>query len=213
MPVVANAEYSFTLILQQDSTGGRTVIWPTGVYWSNGVTPTLAATRGNFDVFASPPITAAPPGSALPWHRICRCRSCVLVTLEEEGFPPPPLSSTALTIPTTPLQRQQKPALAGALPACRHRTSSFGYFGGGTAGPADVATVDRIDYSNDTATLVAKGPLSSIRTFIAAAGNSSFGYFGGGQTPAPAIVATVDRIDYSNDTATAVTKGPLSAAR
>ncbi len=34
----------------------------------------------------------------------------------------------------------------------------FGYFGGGTPGP--LSTVDRIDYSNDTATAAVKGPLS-----------------------------------------------------
>ena len=38
--------------------------------------------------------------------------------------------------------------------------STHGYFAGGT-GP--VSTIDRIDYSNDTATAVAKGPLSLAR--------------------------------------------------
>ena len=87
----------------------------------------------------------------------------------------------------------------------------FGYFGGG--GPGPYSTVDRINYSNDTATAVAKGPLSNPasggRRQLAATGNQSFGYFGGG-LPAD---STVDRIDYSNDTATAVLKGPLSSAR
>ena len=74
-----------------------------------------------------------------------------------------------------------------------------------------VSTVDRIDYSNDTATASPKGPLSLARYGLAATGNTSFGYFGGG---APGTGKTsVDRIDYSNDTATAVAKGPLSAAR
>jgi hypothetical protein len=39
--------------------------------------------------------------------------------------------------------------------------SSFGYFGGGTPGP--LSSVDRIDYSNDTATAPTKGPLSLAR--------------------------------------------------
>ena len=43
-----------------------------------------------------------------------------------------------------------------------------------------VSTIDRIDYSNDTATAVAKGPLSLARNMLAGAGNASFGYFGGG---------------------------------
>ena len=80
-----------------------------------------------------------------------------------------------------------------------------GYFGGGYP---TVSTVDRIDYSNDTATASVKGPLSFARYYLAATGNSSYGYFGGGST-----VSTVDRIDYSNDTATASAKGPLSLAR
>ena len=36
-----------------------------------------------------------------------------------------------------------------------------GYFGGGSTGPSNIATVDRIDYSSDTGTTPAKGPLSS----------------------------------------------------
>ena len=89
----------------------------------------------------------------------------------------------------------------------------FGYFGGGALNPgnAEKSTVDRIDYSNDTATAVAKGPLSISKWGIGATGNQSFGYFGGGG-PSP-VVSTVSRIDYSNDTATAVAKGPLSLAR
>jgi hypothetical protein len=71
-----------------------------------------------------------------------------------------------------------------------------------------ISTVDRIDYANDTATAAVKGPLSLARYYLAATGNSNFGYFGGGVT-----VSTVDRIDYANDTATAAVKGPLSLAR
>lgn len=35
----------------------------------------------------------------------------------------------------------------------------YGYFGGGGF-PADSSTIDRIDYSNDTATASVRGPLS-----------------------------------------------------
>ena len=44
--------------------------------------------------------------------------------------------------------------------------TSFGYFAGGTT--PTISTVDRVDYSNDTATAVAKGPLSSARNRLAA---------------------------------------------
>ncbi len=89
--------------------------------------------------------------------------------------------------------------------------TDFGYFGGGN-GPSLTSIVDRIDYSNDTATALAKVPLSVARYGVGATGNSSFGYFGGGG-PAVLTVSTVDRIDYSNDTGTTPTKGPLSLAR
>ena len=85
---------------------------------------------------------------------------------------------------------------------------SFGYFGG-DYGPLK-STVERLDYSNDTATLGVKGPLSVARGLGAATGNANFGYFAGGFIPDR---STVDRIDYSNDTATASPKGPLSDTR
>ena len=66
------------------------------------------------------------------------------------------------------------------------------------------STVERLDYSNDTATAVAKGPLSVAREQLAATGDQSFGYFGGGFSPTR---STVDRIDYSNDTVDASPKG------
>ena len=44
----------------------------------------------------------------------------------------------------------------------------FGYFGGG-ATPGLLSSVDRIDYSNDTATAAAKGPLSLARKYLSAA--------------------------------------------
>ena len=65
---------------------------------------------------------------------------------------------------------------------------------------------------NDTATAVAKGPLSLDRYATAGAGNKDFGYIGGGKSPI-SMYSTVDRIDYSNDTPTTPTKGPLTVAR
>ena len=81
-----------------------------------------------------------------------------------------------------------------------------GYFAGGSL----AATVDRIDYSNDTATASPKGPLTAGVRYGAGTGNNSYGYHAGGVSP---TVSTVDRIDYSNDTATASPKGPLSSNR
>ena len=86
----------------------------------------------------------------------------------------------------------------------------FGYFAGGKTPSGPVSTIDRVDYTNDTATATAVGPLSAIKYGGGTTGNSSFGYYGGGETP---VVSTVDRIDYTNDTATASQKGLLSLAR
>ena len=107
----------------------------------------------------------------------------------------------------------------GDLSIARKRTlgatgnANFGYVGGGTSAVVapNMSSIDRVDYANDTATAVEKGPLSSARQWLAATGNASFGYFGGGANPSN--VSTVDRVDYSNDTATAITKGPLTSAK
>jgi len=98
--------------------------------------------------------------------------------------------------------------------------TNYGFFGGGTTPPA-YSTVDRVDYSNDTATAVAKGPLATRQALNAATGNNDFGYFGGGSRtddpsawPAPwSYRSSVDRLDYSSDTTTAVAKGPLSQSK
>ena len=55
-----------------------------------------------------------------------------------------------------------------------------------------------------------RGPLSLARYILAAAGNTTDGWFGGGN---PGSLSTVDRITYATDTATASVRGPLSSAR
>lgn len=43
----------YTFILQQDSTGGRAVTWPSNVKWRGGAgAPTLTATSGSIDLIA-----------------------------------------------------------------------------------------------------------------------------------------------------------------
>ena len=92
--------------------------------------------------------------------------------------------------------------------------SNYGWFGGGynpALAPAvlrTVSAVDRIDFSNDSATASVRGPLSLSRVQLASTGNSNYGWFGGG-----AILSRVDRIDFSNDLATASPRGNLSLAR
>jgi hypothetical protein len=91
----------------------------------------------------------------------------------------------------------------------KESVANYGWFGGGGT-PSSVATVDRIDFSNDSATASPRGSLSSARQGLTATGNSNYGWFGGGGFPG---VSTVDRIDFSNDSATATSRGPLSLAR
>ena len=83
------------------------------------------------------------------------------------------------------------------------------WFGGGY-GPGRTSIVDRITFATDTATASVRGPLSSARSNLAAAGNLTDGWFGGGTFP---VTSTVDRITYATDTATASVRGPLSLAR
>jgi hypothetical protein len=102
-------------------------------------------------------------------------------------------------------------APAGRSQPAATGNSNYGWFGGGFTGVAAVATVDRIDFSNDSATALPRGPLSLARYSPTATGNSNYGWFGGGIIPG--ATATVDRIDFSNDSATASVRGQLSSIR
>ena len=92
--------------------------------------------------------------------------------------------------------------------------SNYGWFGAGRfpSVPAFTTSVDRIDFSNDSATASLRGPLNTPagKARLAATGNSNYGWFGGGS---PGPISTVDRIDFSNDSAAASLRGPLSVAR
>ena len=108
-------------------------------------------------------------------------------------------------------------SVRGPLSAARYQLAAAGnttdgWFGAGKSpagGGGGKSTVDRITYATDTATASVRGPLSAARYNLAAAGNTTYGWFGGGQ---PGPLSTVDRITYATDTATASVRGPLSAA-
>jgi hypothetical protein len=87
----------------------------------------------------------------------------------------------------------------------KESVANYGWFGGGNR---SVNSVDRIDFSNDSATAQSRGVLSTNQSDLAATGNSNYGWFGGGIS-----LSKVDRIDFSNDSATASSRGPLSSAR
>ena len=77
----------------------------------------------------------------------------------------------------------------------------------------ELSTTNRIDFANDTATALVRGPLSSERWSLSAVSSATHGYFIGGGPTSPAPKTTIDRIDYSSDTATASVRGPLNTAR
>ena len=89
---------------------------------------------------------------------------------------------------------------------------SGGFVSGGASnpGPTPIASIERIDYANDTANAVVKGNLTSTRRRHSGVGNNEFGYFSGG---IPGNVTTVERIDYSNDTANAIGRFNLADIR
>jgi len=93
----------------------------------------------------------------------------------------------------------------------KESVANYGWFGSGITQPGSVsiATVERIDFSNDTGTITTRGSLSVARWQVAATGNSNYGWFGGGFGAVP--LSTVDRIDFSNDGATASVRGPLNS--
>jgi hypothetical protein len=94
------------------------------------------------------------------------------------------------------------------------KAGNYGWFGGGYNVNGQLSFVDRIDFSNDSATISPRGLLSLARRKFAATGNSNYGWFGGG-TQLSGTLATVDRIDFSNDSpsTSASPRGPLSSAR
>jgi hypothetical protein len=111
------------------------------------------------------------------------------------------------------LARSSVSATSGVLNIRRQKAGNYGWFGGGST-TVLVATVDRIDFSNDSPSASVRGPLSLARSNSAATGNSNYGWFGGGQIPGPLInTETVERIDFSNDSSTASVRGSLSLAR
>ncbi len=98
------------------------------------------------------------------------------------------------------LSDYRKRQLSGLVPEkIRPVFREYGYFAGGvTLG----LTVDRIDYSNDTATASVRGPLVATTYGAGSTGNENFGYIASGGSQGTLIQTRVQRINYSNDTST-----------
>jgi len=94
--------------------------------------------------------------------------------------------------------------------------SSYGWWAGGLASPGTTvyATMDRIDYANDTATASVRGSLNVATTGLSATTDTStYGWFAGGSTSPGSIVSNIDRMTFANDTATTSARGPLTLAK
>ena len=92
-------------------------------------------------------------------------------------------------------------------------TAPYGYWGGGTQPSGPMTSIDRFDFSNDSANSVIKSFFSLGREYHSGTSSESFGYFGGGYNPAVYTQSTVERLNYANDSTTTSPKGPLSQAR
>ena len=97
----------------------------------------------------------------------------------------------------------------GASAGAGTGNQNFGYFQTNN-GYLTTTQVSRVDYGNDTATALSKGPLTADCYMRSATGNISYGYFSGGYQYPVFNFNTIDRIDYANDTATASPKGSLN---
>ena len=79
----------------------------------------------------------------------------------------------------------------------------------GTAGP-NASVVNRIDFANDSATMLARGNLDRAVGKVSASGNANYGWWYGGSGSNPFGDSSVSRVDYGNDTVTASPKGTMS---
>lgn len=80
----------------------------------------------------------------------------------------------------------------------------------GNAAPGNSTRIQRVTYSNDTATATVRGNITGARYNAAAAGDSTYGWYVGGI--GVGSWSRVDRITYSSDTATASQRGNLPNA-
>ena len=82
--------------------------------------------------------------------------------------------------------------------------TNFGYWLGGST---SVTSIDRLDYSSDTATALARGNLLNAPGDGAATGNADFAYFN------PDLTTRTERISFASDTTSSAPKGTLLKTR
>jgi len=89
--------------------------------------------------------------------------------------------------------------------------SNYGWFAGGFPGPVALSVVERMDFTNDTSSSSARGPLSAPRRNLAATGNSNYGWIVYGYSSTHNSI--IDRIDFSNDNLQTIARATGGVAR
>ena len=201
-------------------------------WFGGGYTPSVSATVNRID-FSNDSSTASPRGSLSLARATFGATSGVLNIRRQKagnygwfggGSAPGPQPTSRSSVDRIDFSNDSVTASprGNILSAARYNlaatgNSNYGWFGGGYSFPPATrhSLVDRIDFSNDSATASVRGPLSTIKLNSTTTGNSNYSWFFGGKiTISPlTATATVDRIDLSNDSATASPRGPLSASR
>jgi hypothetical protein len=116
--------------------------------------------------------------------------------------------ANALPIEQPPASTPTSPVSPGLGP-----TPDVGYWGGGEPGYGSVV-MEKVTFPTGTTALIPGANLSVARYFLAAAGNSTNGYFGGGYTyPPSTYLSTMDKVTYSTDTTVQVLTANLSIPR
>ena len=89
--------------------------------------------------------------------------------------------------------------------------ADYGYMAGGTT-PSSVkhSNIQRIDFSNDTATAVDKGNLTRSDGGACGTNNNSYGYWVGGISTPSVRFSMIDRLDFSNDTADCLQRSTMN---
>ena len=220
----------FSLTLNATSIMGKTISYSANVL-PDGLTLSGANITGTFSVVANTAslitataattlktatrllnwaITAPPPVINASWYAAGLNTSGVLLSSIER-----------LTFATD----TSTLSIRGPLSVARDNiggtnTITYGWYASGRGVPSPTppyrvhySTVDRVTFQADSVTASVRGPLSAARSYVAAVGNNSYGWFGGGWV-SPNLFNLIDRIDYSNDgvTALARTTLPVSAS-
>jgi hypothetical protein len=155
----AGGEY--TLILNQDGTGGRTVTWPSNVKWPGGIPPTLTGTASSTDTFSfvfdgtnylgssvldetksaisfdSGAGSSAGTASSLSWtHTVSGSNTILQVCLNSENVTPsaaPTYNGTAMTLVTSETENSNRHLYDYILvnPSAGSNTVSVSFSGSG----------------------------------------------------------------------------------